>query len=213
MDFISSQHQDYCKGILRRTDLRKDPIAQFDAWFQEAVDCDTVTEPNAMALSTTNCDLHVTSRMVLLKGYDKNGFRFFTNSTSLKGKQIAENPHVALLFYWPSLERQIKICGTASPLPHQETEEYFHARPRKSQLAAWASFQSMTLPNRQALESRMLSLQKKFKNQEIPTPDFWSGYLVAPQSIEFWQGRENRLHDCFRYLKKESDWIIERLNP
>ena len=209
----ASQRQDYCKGTLRRIDLKKDPIEQFDVWFQEASACDSITEPNAMTLSTANRDLYVTSRIVLLKGYDKNGFRFFTNTTSSKGRQIAENPNVSLLFYWPPLERQIKICGKAILLPREETKKYFHERPYKNQLAAWASFQSMPLLNRETLENRMLSFQKKFENKEIPVPDFWNGYLVEPYSIEFWQGRSDRLHDCFDYTKKENNWIIERLNP
>lgn len=209
----STLRQDYSKGALRRSDLKKDPLAQFDVWFKEACACRAITEPNAMTLSTANCDLVVTSRIVLLKGYTQKGFSFFTNLTSLKGKQIAENPHVSLLFYWPPLERQIQIFGTATLLPLATTERYFHSRPRDSQLAAYASFQSAVLPNRQTLEARMHSVQKKFKNQEIPLPDFWGGYLVTPHVIKFWQGRQNRLHDCFEYTKKEKDWIIERLNP
>lgn len=214
MEPSSSQRHDYCKGTLRRADLKKDPIEQFDYWFQEASACEAITDPSAMTLSTTNCDLYVTSRIVLLKGYDQNGFRFFTNTTSTKGRQIAENPNVALLFYWPFLERQIKIAGKTILLPREETEKYFHSRPRISQLGACASCQSTVLTNRQELESRILLLQKKFKNQEIPTPDFWNGYLVEPHSIEFWQGRSNRLHDRFRYTKKENKgWTIERLSP
>jgi pyridoxamine 5'-phosphate oxidase len=213
MKSLSSQRQDYCQGALRRADLKKIPMEQFDLWFQEASMCDAITEPNAMSLSTANCDLLVTSRMVLLKGYEKDGFRFFTNSTSIKGRHIAENPNVALLFYWPPLERQVRINGTASLLPRVETEKYFHSRPRNSQLAACASFQSMTLSNRHTLESRMQELKKKYKNPEVPVPDFWNGYLVAPHSMQFWQGRSDRLHDCFQYTKKESAWIIERLNP
>jgi|GEM_PF-19830 len=209
----STLRQNYSKGVLRRSELKKDPLAQFDVWFEEACACRAITEPNAMALSTANCDLVVTSRIVLLKAYTQKGFSFFTNITSLKGKQIAENSHVSLLFYWPPLERQIQIFGTATLLPIATTERYFHSRPRDSQLAAYASFQSAVLPNRQTLEARMHSIRKKFKNQEIPLPDFWGGYLVAPNVMKFWQGRQNRLHDCFEYTKKEKNWIIERLNP
>lgn len=205
--------KDYSQGTLRRFDLKDDPIEQFDGWFEEAKACNSIAEANAMSLSTANCDLIVTSRMVLLKGYDHQGFRFFTNTTSLKGGQIADNPHVALLFYWPPLERQIHISGTASLLPITETESYFHSRPRDSQLAAWASFQSAVLPSRQALENRMHTLQNKFEHQKIPLPNFWSGYLVTPNIIKFWQGRSSRLHDCFQYTRKENAWIIERLNP
>lgn len=210
----ASQRRDYAFTHLTRSDLHENPFQQFDRWFQEATLCETILEPNAMTLSTADQNFKVTSRIVLLKGYDSTGFRFFSNSNSLKGKQITENPYVALLFYWPSLERQIKIQGTAHLLSRETTEEYFHSRPRNSQLGAWASTQSSPLPNRAILEGRMLEFQKKFEGKEIPVPDFWNGYLIAPHRMEFWQGRSNRLHDCFCYTKQENqEWKIERLNP
>ncbi len=213
MDFISSQRREYDRGALRRSDLHENPMEQFSHWFEEAAACSSILEANAMTLSTASNNLEVTSRMVLLKGYDNTGFRFFTNTTSLKGTQISENPLVALLFYWAPLERQIKICGRATLLSRTQTEEYFQTRPSQSQLAAWASSQSKPLSSRRELEDRFHELEQHFKNQTIPTPSFWSGYLVAPHSMEFWQGRHNRLHDCFHYFKKENQWFIERLNP
>ena len=211
---VSSLRQDYRYGILRRSTLEADPIKQFDLWFHEASDCKVIIEPNAMILSTASRNLEVSSRTVLLKEYDEHGFHFFTNTKSLKGKQIADNPRVALLFYWAPLERQIKIQGKASLLPRAVTEKYFCSRPRASQLGAWASSQSDVLQHRKELEDRSSDLEKKFAGVESPVPDFWSGYLVDPYSIEFWQGRSNRLHDRFRYKKMNTtEWLIERLSP
>jgi len=206
--------RDYCLGILKNSALQDDPIQQFDIWFQEALVCQGVLEANAMTLSTTSRNLQITSRTVLLKGYDQTGFRFFTNSTSTKGKQIAENPRVALLFHWHALERQVHINGHVTLLPRLETEKYFQSRPRQSQLAAWASYQSTPLTSREDLEKRFQKLEARFENKMIPTPEFWNGYLVVPDQIEFWQGRSNRLHDRFCYTKKENEeWEIERLSP
>ncbi|MEI6417057.1 MAG: pyridoxamine 5'-phosphate oxidase [Verrucomicrobiota bacterium] len=210
----ADMRRDYCRGILEKSALQDDPLQQFHVWFQEALICQGVIEANAMVLSTTSRDFQITSRTVLLKGYDQAGFRFFTNSTSTKGKQIAVNPRVALLFYWHALERQVHINGTVTILPRVETEKYFQSRPRQSQLAAWASHQSTPLASREELEECFKKIETRFENKIVPTPDFWNGYLVVPHSIEFWQGRSNRLHDRFRYMKKENGtWKIERLNP
>jgi len=211
---LADMRLDYGLGTLENSALQEDPFQQFHLWFQEALLCQGIIEANAMVLSTTNRHLQITSRTVLLKGYDQTGFRFFTNSTSTKGKQITENPHVALLFHWHALERQIHINGCATILPRIETEKYFQSRPRQSQLAAWASHQSTPLTSREELEECFKSMEVRFENKSVPTPDFWNGYLVEPYSIEFWQGRSNRLHDRFRYTKNENGvWNIERLNP
>lgn len=211
---LKKLRRDYGREILDEKNLCTDPIDQFNSWFEEALQSPLIAEANAMTLSTADRGLHVTSRILLLKGYDKKGFRFFTNSKSTKGQQMAENPHVALHFYWAPLERQVKIHGRASLLPRTSTEEYFYSRPRGSQLGAIASEQSALLESRAVLEDRMKELEQRFENQKIPLPDFWNGYLVEPDSIEFWQGRPNRLHDRLRYTKKENgDWKIERLNP
>ncbi|MBM3857398.1 MAG: pyridoxamine 5'-phosphate oxidase [Verrucomicrobia bacterium] len=211
---LAGMRRDYSLGTLKNTALHDDPIQQFDIWFQEALSCQQVLEANAMVLATTSRDLQITSRTVLLKGYDLAGFRFFTNSTSTKGKQIAENPRVALLFHWHALERQIHINGHVTLLPRSETEKYFQSRPRQSQIAAWTSYQSSPLSSREELEERFEKVEARFENQIIPTPEFWNGYLVVPDKIEFWQGRSNRLHDRFCYTKKENGgWKIERLSP
>lgn len=211
---LASMRRDYHLGTLENKALQEEPFQQFHLWFQEALHFQSIMEPNAMTLSTTSIDLQITSRTVLLKGYDPAGFRFFTNSTSTKGRQMAENPHVALLFHWHPLERQVHINGIVKQLSRLETERYFHSRPRQSQLAAWASYQSTPLSNRKELEQRFTDCEERFKNKEIPTPDFWNGYLVIPNKVEFWQGRSNRLHDRFCYTKKENgDWTIERLSP
>ena len=211
---LADMRRDYRLGILEKSALQDDPIQQFHSWFQEALICQGIIEANAMVLSTTSCDLQITSRTVLLKGYDQAGFRFFTNTSSTKGKQIAENPRVALLFHWHALERQVHVNGRVTILPRIETEKYFQARPRQSQIAAWASQQSTPLASREELEERFQKMEARFEKKMIPTPDFWNGYLVVPHSIEFWQGRSNRLHDRFRYTKKENgEWKMERLNP
>lgn len=211
---VASLRRDYCRETLDKKSLQADPIDQFDHWFQEAMNCELIIEPNAMTLSTAGGDLKVTSRTVLMRGYDKEGFRFFTNSQSTKGQQMAKNPNVALLFYWAPLERQVKIHGSISLLPRFVTEDYFFSRPRESQLGAWASDQSRPLANRQALEDRLQELAKRFLNEPIPLPEFWNGYIAKPDSIEFWQGRPNRLHDRLRYQQQENgEWKIERLSP
>jgi pyridoxamine 5'-phosphate oxidase len=171
-----------------------------------------------MVLSTANAKGEVSSRVVLLKGYDSQGFRFFTNTGSRKATQIASNTSVSLLFYWEPLERQIQINGTASLLPRSDTEAYFASRPRGSRIGAWASPQSTVIADREALDKRAEELTSRFAEGEVPTPEFWSGYLVTPHTIEFWQGRSNRLHDRFRYRHsgtegQASDWIVERLAP
>ncbi len=211
---LADMRRDYCLGTLENSSLKDDPVEQFDLWFKDAVICQGVLEANAMVLSTTSRNLKITSRTVLLKGYDQTGFRFFTNSMSTKGKQIAENPYVALLFHWHALERQVHINGHVTLLPRLETETYFQSRPRQSQLAAWASHQSTPIASREELEQYFQKMEARFENKKVPTPDFWNGYLVVPDKIEFWQGRSNRLHDRFCYMKKENgDWKIERLSP
>ena len=217
---VAAFRRDYRHAELRRSNLSADPLVQFHVWLDEATVCPAVLESTAMVLSTASAGGDVSSRIVLLKGYDETGFRFFTNTGSRKGSQIASNSSVSLLFYWEPLERQIQINGAASPLPRSETEAYFASRPRGSRIGAWASRQSSVIPDREALDREAADLEKRFEGGEVPTPEFWSGYLVKPKTLEFWQGRPNRLHDRFRYRHPEpgesageAGWVIERLSP
>lgn len=189
-----------------------DPIQQFGVWFDEAIK--TVRDdPNAMVLGTSDSDGCVTTRTVLLKGFDENGFIFYTNYESTKGRQIFENPGVSLTFYWPDMVRQVHVRGDAETISAKQSDDYFHSRPRSSQIAARASSQSRPLKNRDELENRYREIEKEFAGREIPRPEKWGGYIVKPDSIEFWQGRLNRLHDRICYQKQGDEWEISRLMP
>lgn len=196
---------------LSRADLDADPFKQFETWFQEAKDTGVI-EPSAMSLATTDNET-VSLRTVLLKYFDFDGLVFFTNYDSKKSKEIKANPQVALLFPWLQMERQVKISGRAERVSTQESLKYFSSRPKGSQIGAWASQQSSHLSSRQMLLSQFDAMKNKFKNGAIPLPDFWGGYRVIPDRIEFWQGRANRLHDRFEYRRNGDEWTISRLAP
>jgi len=198
---------------LSRKELDPNPVRQFQRWYQDAISTG-IPEPNGMSLATVDTDGQPWLRTVLLKLYDETGFVFFTNYESSKSKQIAGHPQVALLFPWVGLARQVQITGTATRVPAAESLRYFATRPRGSQIGAWASPQSQAITSRSLLLAKVEEIKRKFSKGEIPLPDFWGGFRVRPTTIEFWQGRENRLHDRFRYsLTSRNDWHIERLAP
>lgn len=204
---------DYSRLELRRRELADDPNEQFGLWLHQAIDA-KVQEPTAMNLATIGLDGRPASRTVLLKGIDELGLRFFTNYRSQKADELAKNPEVALCFFWPELQRQVRVNGRVSPLDRSESQEYFASRPYDSQLGAWASPQSQPITDRAELEARWREVAERFKGREVDLPDFWGGYLVEPDTWEFWQGRPNRLHDRFRYRRLASArWQIERLAP
>lgn len=209
---IGDYRREYLQGGLKREDLSKSPFEQFEKWFKQAMQAD-IPDASAMTLATVSADGKPTQRTVLLKLFDEKGFIFFTNYSSQKSHQIGENPNVSLLFPWTQLERQIEINGIAEKITTAESLKYFLSRPRGSQLGAWASAQSSPINSRQILESQLKKIKDKFTQGEIPLPDFWGGYRVIPQTIEFWQGGENRLHDRFEYTKAEDTWAIKRLQP
>lgn len=210
---IGHFRREYLKSGLEYSDLLGDPVEQFSRWFNSANDTD-IPDPNAMVLATVSADGQPSQRTVLLKYYDENGFVFFTNQKSRKAREIEGNPKVNLHFVWLELERQISIAGIATPITPAESARYFMTRPRESQIAAWVSNQSSRISSRQLLMKAFQEMKQKFANGEVPLPSFWGGYRVSPSSVEFWQGRENRLHDRFLYTRSTGGaWEIERLAP
>ena len=233
---LADIRREYTLAGLRRSDLDADPIAQFNRWFAQATGARasgrwrrlfirlykslllvTGTEPmdlNAATLATVDRGGRPSARVVLLKGVDERGFVFYTNYESRKGRELAENPHAALVFYWADQERQVCATGDVSKLPREESEAYFRTRPKGSRLAAWASRQSEVIAGRAVLDERWKELHARYPGEDVPLPPYWGGYVLAPDRIEFWQGRPSRLHDRFRYSKQsDNTWRIERLSP
>lgn len=213
---LTVMRKHYTQEGLVEEQLAAEPVAQFTRWFHEADDAG-LAEPNAMVLSTADAQGRPSSRTVLLKGFDARGFVFFTNYGSRKGTELAANPHAALLFPWIALARQVIVQGRVEKVGRDETAAYFRTRPHGSQLGAWASEQSSPVGGRDVLEQRYAELERRYPEGEgVPVPPFWGGYRVIPESVEFWQGRENRLHDRLRYLADPSapaGWRVERLCP
>ncbi|MCX6206181.1 MAG: pyridoxamine 5'-phosphate oxidase [Bacteroidetes bacterium] len=209
---IADIRKDYRMKSLMELDAAIDPFAQFGHWWLEAVES-KIDEVNAMTLATASADGFPSARIVLLKGYDRNGFVFFTNYNSQKGQDIAANPKACLLFFWKELERQVRIDGSIEKISAKDSEEYFQSRPVGSRIGAWCSPQSSVIPDRSLLDKNVEFYSNKFNAQEVPRPDHWGGYIVKPTAIEFWQGRSSRLHDRLRYSKIADNWKIERLAP
>lgn len=210
---LHDYRKSYEKGALTLENLDANPLQQFRKWFHEIDDSDSVDEANAFSLSTIGEDGFPKTRVVLLKSYNENGFVFYTNYQSEKGRSLLMNNKVCCSFFWPAAERQIIIKGTAEKLPAAVSDAYFASRPRGSQLGAMVSNQSEVIKNRSVLENQLKALEDKYEGKELERPSYWGGFLVRPTSMEFWQGRPNRLHDRFRFLLEDYDWKIERLAP
>lgn len=211
-DYVKNLRHDFAKATLDETMVFLNAVEQFNKWFTEAIDA-KVNEVNAMIVSTVSENKVPSSRVVFLRNFDKNGFVFYTNYHSRKAKEIEQNPNACANFFWPELERQIRIEGVLVKQSVLESDYYFNSRPRGSKIGAWASAQSAVLVNRAELETRYAELEKQFEGKEVPRPEFWGGYVLQPTAIEFWQGRPSRLHDRLLYTKENSGWKIERLSP
>jgi len=209
---VSAIRKDYRLQSLDESQAAADPFGQFKTWFEEAVSA-KVQEVNAMVLSTVSKDGRPSGRVVLLKDFNNNGFSFFTNYKSPKGADLAQNPFASLTFFWPELERQIRIEGVATKLTDEESKKYFDSRPWESKVGAWASNQSEIILNRTELENKFQNFSTKFKNTDVPKPEAWGGYRLKPDYFEFWQGRSGRLHDRLSYLIENESWKIARLSP
>lgn len=212
MTDLSDIRREYTKGGLRRSELPIEPMALFERWMEQAKEAQ-LSDPTAMCVATVDEHGQPYQRIVLLKRFDEQGFVFFTNLGSRKATQLKQNAHISLLFPWHPLERQVAVTGVAEQLSTADVLKYFMTRPKDSQIAAWVSAQSSKLSARQVLEAKFMEMKQKFSTGEVPLPSFWGGYLVRPNSIEFWQGGEHRLHDRFLYSKNSNGWLIDRLAP
>jgi pyridoxamine 5'-phosphate oxidase len=211
---IADLRREYARARLDEADVSHDPFVEFARWFAEAQDA-RLPDPNAMTLATATADGSPSARIVLLKAFDERGFVFFTDYRSRKGAELEANPRAALVFYWSELDRQVRITGAVAMASREESEGYFRSRPLGSRLGAWASHQSRVIPGRAALEADLRDVEARFGDGDVPLPAHWGGYRVVPDAIEFWQGREGRLHDRIRYVRESggNGWRVERLSP
>jgi len=203
---------EYRLQSLAEQDVAADPIAQFGRWFEEAVKA-AVIEPNAMCLATATPDAYPSARMVLLKGFDARGFVFYTDYRSRKGQELADNPHASLCFFWGELERQVRINGAVQRISRAESDAYFQSRPLSSRVGAWTSYQSTVLTDRSVLEQQLVENEARFASGDVPLPEHWGGFRIIPEEIEFWQGRESRLHDRIQFRREAGAWVKRRLSP
>jgi pyridoxamine 5'-phosphate oxidase len=209
---IADIRKDYRLHALTEADVADDPIVQFTTWFDEALKAE-VLEPNAMCLATATPDAYPSARMVLLKGVDQRGFVFYTDYRSRKGVELADNPCASLCFFWPELERQVRINGAVQRVSRAESDAYFQSRPLPSRLGAWTSTQSSVLPSRDVLEQALAHNERRFAHGDVPLPEHWGGFRVVPEEIEFWQGRRSRLHDRIQFRREAGAWVKRRLSP
>ena len=205
--------KDYRLDTLSRNDVSKNPFIQFEKWMKEAISSEIVAEPNAMTLVTATCDGKPSARVVLLKSFNEKGFVFYTNYESRKAIELIENPHSSIVFDWHVMERQVRIEGIANKVSEEESDKYFFSRPRDSQLGAWVSPQSTFIDGREELDARQIKIETEFKDKPITRPPHWGGFVLQPHTIEFWQGRQSRLHDRLIYIKTGDEWILRRLAP
>ncbi|HTH81794.1 MAG TPA: pyridoxamine 5'-phosphate oxidase [Mucilaginibacter sp.] len=210
---LQNLREDYSAASLSEDTINLNPIKQFEIWFNEAIEA-KIHEPNAMTLATATTDGRPSARIVLLKGFDVTGFSFYTNYLSRKGKEITKNPLGAIIFFWGEMQRQVRIEGTIEKLSKEQSEKYFHSRPKGSQISALASPQSQEIADRDVLENKTSQLEAEYDDKEIPKPSYWGGYVLKPRLIEFWQGRPSRLHDRILYKKIDNkNWKKVRLAP
>jgi pyridoxamine 5'-phosphate oxidase len=209
---LADLRREYARARLDETAVDPDPLVEFARWFAEAERAE-LPEPNAMTLATATADGVPSARVVLLKGFDERGFVFFTDYRSRKARELEANPRAALVFYWGELERQVRITGVVQRTSKEESERYFRGRPAGSRRGAWASHQSHVIPSRSRLEEELRKVEAKYPTDDIPLPPYWGGYRLLPDAIEFWQGRENRLHDRIRYVREGERWRVDRLSP
>ena len=213
MTNLHNFRKDYMQDTLSISEVDQNPIIQFEKWMQEAILSEVVAEPNAMTLVTSTPDGKPSARVVLLKSFNEEGFVFFTNYESRKAIELIENPHSSIVFDWHMMERQVRIEGVAKKVSEEESDKYFYSRPKDSQIGAWVSPQSTFIDGREELEARQAKIESDFNDKPITRPPHWGGFVLQPHTIEFWQGRQSRLHDRLIYIKTGDEWMLRRLAP